>query len=44
MDLIVARAGGASQRFAIHGLAYRVVDKFAIGNDVQWVLAQRIGP
>jgi hypothetical protein len=44
MDLIMARTGGAYRRFAIHGLAYRVVDKFTIGTDVQWVLAQRIGP
>ena len=40
MDLIMARTGGAYQHFTIHGLAYRVVDKFAIGSDVQWVLAQ----
>ncbi len=44
MDLIVARTGGACQRFLIHGIAYRVVDKFSIGCDVQWVLAQRIAP
>jgi hypothetical protein len=43
MDLIVGRAGGARERFSIHGIAYRVVDKFAIGCDVKWVLAQRIG-
>ena len=34
MDLIMARTGGAYRRFAIHGLAYRVVDKFTIGTDV----------
>jgi len=42
MDQIVARAGGAYQRFSIHGLAYRVIDKFIIGCDAQWVLAERI--
>jgi hypothetical protein len=44
MDMIVSRAGGAYARFTLHGLAYRVVNKFPIGSDVEWVLAQRIGP
>jgi hypothetical protein len=43
MDLIVGRTGGDYRRFSIHGIAYRVIDKFTIGRDVQWVLAQRIG-
>jgi hypothetical protein len=44
MDMIMARTGGVYRHFTIHGLAYRVVDKFTIGSDTQWVLAQRIGP
>jgi hypothetical protein len=44
MDMIMTRTGGAYRHFTIHGLAYRVVDKFTIGTDAQWVLAQRIGP
>ncbi len=43
MDLIVSRAAGTRRRFSIHGMAYHVVDKFSIGCDVQWVLAERIG-
>jgi hypothetical protein len=44
MDMIMARTGGNDRRFTIHGLAYRVLDKFTIGSDAQWVLAQRIKP
>jgi hypothetical protein len=42
MDAIVAKAGGVRERFAIHGIEYRVVRQFPIGNGVNWVLAERL--
>lgn len=42
LDQIVAAAGGGSRRFSIHGIPYRVVDRFPIGCEVDWVLAERI--
>ena len=44
IDYIVSQAGGARERFSIHGIDYRVVKQFPIGREVQWVLAQRIAP
>ena len=43
MDLIVSEADGVAGRFSIHGIEYRVIEQFLIGNNARWVLAQRIG-
>ena len=44
IDYIVSLTGGVRRRFSIHGIEYRVIEQFPIGWNVQWVLAQRIGP
>ena len=42
MDYIISEAGGTRERFSIHGIPYGVVRQFAIGRNVQWVLARRL--
>ncbi len=42
MHRIISQAGGTPQRFAIHGLPYRVIRSFRIGVEAEWVLAQRL--
>jgi hypothetical protein len=44
LDQIISHAHGTRDRFSIHGIDYRVIKKFPIGLEVQWVLAQRIRP
>ena len=39
MDYIISSAGGTRERFSIHGLEYRVIRRFPIGSDAEWVLA-----
>ncbi len=42
IDYIITQAHGVRQRFAIHGIEYRVIEQFPIGRDALWVLAERI--
>ena len=42
MDAIIAKAAGTRERFAIHGIEYRVVREFPIGDGATWVLAERL--
>ncbi|MBN2475037.1 MAG: hypothetical protein JXB62_10545 [Pirellulales bacterium] len=44
IDLILSDTGGSDRRFAIHGRWYRVAQRFPIGRDQQWLLAERIVP
>ena len=39
---IIAAAGGAPERFTVHGIAYGVLRDFPIGADARWVLAGRL--
>ncbi len=42
MDAIIAKAAGAHDSFAIHGIKYHVVREFPIGDGATWVLAERL--
>ena len=42
MDAIIETAGGTPERFVLHGLAYRVLRRFEIGSQRDWVLAGRV--
>ena len=39
---IINENKGSEERFEIHGIPYRVLKKFKIGADVDWVLCERI--
>jgi hypothetical protein len=39
---VAAQSGGSREQFRIHGLSYRVVRRFTIGDGVTWTLAERI--
>ena len=41
LDAIAMHAGGTRANFAIHGLHYRVVKGFPIGETTDWLLAAR---
>ena len=42
MEAIIETAGGTPERFVVHGLAYRVLRRFEIGSERDWVLAGRV--
>ena len=42
MAEIIEAAGGSPETFVLHGIAYRVMQSFAIGSNRDWVLAGRV--
>lgn len=41
MDMIIAQAKGTREKFFIHGIEYRVIAKFPLGRNTEWVLAKK---
>jgi hypothetical protein len=40
---MIVESGGSAERFEIHGVAYREIRRFKIGETTDWVLCERIG-